>query len=163
MALGHDNAAWNVIRSEFDNILLEHAASSGVRVFQCTKVESIGFNDLQKPVSATYHSGGSSTPLTITFDFIVDATGRAGLISTKYLKNRNFTESLKNVALWAYWKDTNTYGDGTARHGAPWFEALTGKQNSSFYPRFAEFIPQIPLAGLGLFLFTMVSLQLAWL
>ena len=47
-------------------------------------------------------------------------------MSTKYLKNRNFTESLKNIATWGYWAGAGTYGEGTARAGAPWFEALTG-------------------------------------
>lgn len=47
-------------------------------------------------------------------------------MSTQYLKNRHFNASLKNVAAWGYWRDVGTYGVGTARHGAPWFEALTG-------------------------------------
>jgi flavine halogenase len=44
-----------------------------------------------------------------------------------YLKNRHFNASLKNIAIWGYWKDVGTYGVGTEREGAPWFEALTGK------------------------------------
>jgi hypothetical protein len=64
---------------------------------------------------------------TTTFDYLVDATGRAGLISTNYLKNRHFNASLKNIAIWGYWKDVGTYGVGTEREGAPWFEALTGE------------------------------------
>ena len=63
---------------------------------------------------------------TITFRYLVDATGRAGLMSTKYLKNRTFTDSLKNIAVWGYWAGAGSYGEGTARAGAPWFEALTG-------------------------------------
>ena len=63
---------------------------------------------------------------TITFEYLVDATGRAGLMSTKYLKNRSFKDSLKNIAVWGYWAGVGSYGEGTARAGAPWFEALTG-------------------------------------
>ena len=63
---------------------------------------------------------------TIAFNYLVDATGRAGLMSTKYLKNRRFTESLKNIAVWGYWTGVGSYGEGTERAGAPWFEALTG-------------------------------------
>ena len=62
----------------------------------------------------------------ITFDYLVDATGRAGLMSTKYLKNRKFRDSLKNVATWGYWAGTDSYAEGTPRAGAPFFEALTG-------------------------------------
>jgi flavine halogenase len=65
-------------------------------------------------------------PSKIVFDYLVDATGRSGLLSTKYFKNRAFTDSLKNIAIWGYWRNVNSYGEGTSRHGAPWFEALTG-------------------------------------
>ena len=128
VALGHDNAAWNVVRSEFDHLLLEHAASLGAKVYENTKVISLEFDENEKPVSAKYVHRSSSDTLegVIAFGYLVDATGRAGLMSTKYLKNRRFTESLKNIATWGYWAGTGTYGEGTARAGAPWFEALTG-------------------------------------
>lgn len=131
VSLGHDNAAWNVVRSEFDHILLEHAASLGAKVYENTKVVSLEFDENDKPVSATYtyrspFDTEHAVVGTIAFKYLVDATGRAGLMSTKYLKNRNFTESLKNIAMWGYWEGTGTYGEGTTRAGAPWFEALTG-------------------------------------
>lgn len=92
---------------------------------------SLEFDGNDKPVSATYaHHPSSGTEGvvegTVTFEYIVDATGRAGLMSTKYLKNRSFMESLKNIAVWGYWTGAGTYGKGTTRSGAPWFEALTG-------------------------------------
>ena len=135
VALGHENAAWNVVRSELDNLLLEHAASCGAEVYENTKVISLEFDENDKPVSATYaYRSQSDTEHTvegtITFRYLVDATGRAGLMSTKYLKNRNFMESLKNIAVWGYWAGVGTYGEGTARVGAPWFEALTGTNRS---------------------------------
>lgn len=63
---------------------------------------------------------------TTTFTHLIDATGRAGLMSTKYLKNRHFNASLKNIAVWAYWRNVGGYGLGSKRQGSPWFEALTG-------------------------------------
>ena len=131
VALGHDNAAWNVVRSEFDHLLLEHASELGAKVRQNTKVVSLEFDENDKPVSATYsHRPSQDVENTvggkITFEYLVDATGRAGLMSTKYLKNRNFTDSLKNIAVWGYWAGAGSYGEGTTRAGAPWFEALTG-------------------------------------
>ena len=116
--------------SEFDHLLLDHASSLGVKVYQNTKVTSLTFDQNNKSVSATYtcrssHIGNAANGV-ITFNYLVDATGRAGLMSTKYLKNRNFTESLKNIAVWGYWTGAGSYGQGTTRAGAPWFEALTG-------------------------------------
>lgn len=47
-------------------------------------------------------------------------------MSTQYLKNRSFSQSLKNIACWAYWTGGAVYAPGTSRENAPWFEALTG-------------------------------------
>lgn len=64
---------------------------------------------------------------TTAFTHVIDASGRAGLLSVRYLHNRRFNASLKNIAVWGYWKGVEIYGEGTRRSGAPWFEALTGK------------------------------------
>ena len=47
-------------------------------------------------------------------------------LGRRYLKNRKFNTSLKNVAGWGYWKNTGMYGTGTSRENAPFFEALSG-------------------------------------
>ena len=129
-ALGEGNTAWNLVRSEFDHLLLDHASSLGVKVYEKTRVVSLKSDENNKPVSAAYtctsSNTGSTVNGTITFKYLVDATGRAGLMSTKYLKNRKFAESLKNIAVWGYWTGVGSYGEGGTRAGAPWFEALTG-------------------------------------
>ena len=122
-----------MVRSEFDQLLLEHASSLGAKVHENTKVVSLEFDENNKPVSATYTCRPSpdvedTVSGRIAFEYLVDATGRAGLMSTKYLKNRNFTDSLKNIAAWGYWAGAGSYGEGTTRAGAPWFEALTGME-----------------------------------
>ncbi len=61
-----------------------------------------------------------------TFDYLVDATGRAGILSAGYFKNRHVNASLRNRAVWSYWDGVAAYGEGTPREGAPYFEALTG-------------------------------------
>ena len=123
-------------------------------------------SDTTKPVSVTWHHTPPPTPIsppaspstlkmssnvdkssvgqdnppsitgTTTFDYLIDATGRSGIMSTKYLKNRHFNVSLKNVAFWGYWVDVDTYGVGTNRQGAPWFEALTGEHLFPSHPAF---------------------------
>jgi hypothetical protein len=94
-------------------------------VFQSTKVTSLTFSG-ERPVSAQWTHGPPSESGTITFDYLIDASGRAGLMSSRYLKNRHFNASLKNVAVWAYWRNTDLYARGTAAEGAPYFEALSG-------------------------------------
>ena len=104
-----------VVRSEFDR-LLDHASSLGTKVYKNTKVVSLGFDQDNAPVSAAYTCRSSDTGNTvngISFNYLIDATGRAGLMSTKYLKNCNFTESLKNIAVWGHWAGVGSYGEGT--------------------------------------------------
>ncbi|OTA94904.1 hypothetical protein M434DRAFT_29445 [Hypoxylon sp. CO27-5] len=134
---GPEGYAWNAIRSEADQLLFEHANSCGAKTFDATKVTSIDFEPYVatdatskfegpnpgRPISATWkHNDGDSG--TISFDYLVDASGRRGILSTQYLKNRKYNEGLKNIANWGYWKDGGVYGPGTYKEGSPYFEAL---------------------------------------
>lgn len=49
-------------------------------------------------------------------------------MSNRYLKNRRFNESLENVAMWAYWQDTDLYAPDwkPGAEGAVYLEALSG-------------------------------------
>lgn len=76
------------------------------------------------PTSASWERHDSKG--TISFEYVIDASGRRGLLSNRYLKNRRFNQSLKNLAMWAYWTDTGSYMPNTSRAGAPFFEALLG-------------------------------------
>jgi flavine halogenase len=126
VALGSANNSWNVVRSEFDNLLLQHAAESGAKVFTQTKVESLEFHTSEHsspiPISSTgasaYVELEESRPTVqsadtrerqsgtehmgrpfkasytrshgqrgeIKFDYLVDASGRNGILSTRFFK-----------------------------------------------------------------------------
>ncbi|CAL1708751.1 unnamed protein product [Somion occarium] len=121
------NVTWNVVRSEFDDALLRHAAACGVHVFENTKVNSLQFDDPsnpERPTSAQWKIKDGAEGST-KFEWLVDASGRAGVMSTQYLRNRIFNLNLKNVACWGYWKGGASYAAGTPHEDAPWFEALT--------------------------------------
>ncbi|KAJ3785939.1 FAD binding domain-containing protein [Lentinula aff. detonsa] len=175
VALGADNNAWNVIRSEFDQLLLNHAQGCGAEVYEETKATSISFDpkDPDKPVSVSWARTFTENPNesqvgmsktvhgSITFTHLIDASGRAGLLSTNYLKNRHFNASLRNIAVWGYWRSRicyegsnnehdllndgqegyshgchahfGMYGIGTSREGAPWFEALTDESGWAWF------------------------------
>ncbi|VDB92353.1 unnamed protein product [Peniophora sp. CBMAI 1063] len=140
IALGADRYVWNVCRADFDDLLLKHAQEEGVLVFQRTKATGVSFNDSGRPISATYTTAmdsgpGSdiSTERIITFDYLIDASGRAGILSTRYLKSRNYNKALKNVATWAYWRGAGTYGANTPAAGAPLFEALSDESGWAWF------------------------------
>ncbi len=96
--------SFQVIRSEFDHLLLEHAKSQGVKVYEGTAIRSLSF-DGDRPRSATWSQGVDGKTGEIRFDYLIDASGRAGIMSTHYLKNRHFHEAFQNIALWGYWQD----------------------------------------------------------
>lgn len=92
---------------------------------QVTGIKFASDNDKQ-PISAEWKSDRGATG-EVRFKWLVDASGRTGIMSTKYLKNRKFNQALKNIAFWGYWTGAGTYEPGTKRENAPWFEALTGR------------------------------------
>ncbi|PCH37848.1 FAD/NAD(P)-binding domain-containing protein [Wolfiporia cocos MD-104 SS10] len=127
---GPDHLSWNVIRSEMDDMLLRHSAKQGVQAFDDTRVDSItweGDPTSSRPLSATWSTKQGSSG-EIAFDWLIDASGRAGIVETKYLKNRQMRESLRNVAVWGYWTGVKRHGAGTRKDGSPWFEALSDQQ-----------------------------------
>lgn len=107
---GPDGYAYNVVRSESDDLIFKRAAKSGSQTFDETKVESLEFMPTEegwengltnpgRPVSATWSRKDGNSGV-IKFDDIIDARGRVGVVTTKYFKNRNYNECLKNVATW---------------------------------------------------------------
>lgn len=113
--------SWQVTRADFDDLLLKHAKECGVNVFEETRVTEITF-DGERPVSASYISKAEAG--TISFDYLIDASGRNGIMSTKYLKNRKMNPSLRNIAIWGYWKNCSRYKPGTEKESAIFVEAL---------------------------------------
>ena len=117
--------------------MFRHAGESGAKIFDGVKVNSIQFVDddagknaqfpeMGRPVSARW-SRKDGTSGSINFEYIVDASGRAGIVSAKYMKNRKFNQGLKNIAAWAYWEGTEKYAPGAHKEGSPYIEALGGK------------------------------------
>ncbi|KAK9440038.1 radH flavin-dependent halogenase [Metarhizium brunneum] len=140
---GPNGYAWNLIRSEFDDLLFKHAGTCGAQIFSETRVDTVQFESVAnglkpdnrnledhlnpgRPVSATWvRKDGTSG--SITYKYLVDASGRQGILSTKYLKNRKFNNNFRNAAIWAYWKSDNVYGPGTHMKDASgwaWFMPL---------------------------------------
>ncbi|KYC37195.1 FAD-binding protein [Scytonema hofmannii PCC 7110] len=104
--------SYQVRRDEFDQLLLEHAKSQGVKVFEGIEVKSLSFEG-ERPRSAAWSqiTGGSETG-EASFDFLIDASGRAGIMSTRYLRNRRDANAFQNIATWGYWKNAKRLPNG---------------------------------------------------
>lgn len=128
--------------------MFRHAGKCGAKNFDGVKVTAVNFipsissnnpnppstdpsttdaqeSNLGRPTSATWSKKDGSSG-TIKFEYIVDASGKTGIMNTKYMKNRNYNKGLKNVASWGYWKGAAKYAIGTDRNNSPYFEALRG-------------------------------------
>lgn len=96
-------SSYHVRREVFDEMLLRHAASQGVKVYEGVSVSEIHFEG-ERPVAADWQADGAGERGTIRFDVLVDTSGRAGLMATRYLRSRRFLSAFQNVAIWAYWR-----------------------------------------------------------
>ncbi|KXG50018.1 Tryptophan halogenase [Penicillium griseofulvum] len=136
-ANGPNGYSWNVVRSESDEILFRHATKSGAKTFENVSLKSVNFESYEndmftsqhklanpgRPVSAEWKTKDGCSG-TISFDYLVDATGRVGILSTKYLKNRKFNESFRNIAMWGYFKGNIPPSPGTDRENQPISEGM---------------------------------------
>lgn len=104
--------AWQVVRSEFDEILLNHAAELGVEVHQGTSVKDLEF-DGDRPVAALWKTD-DGTGGRIAFDHVIDASGRGGVMAVRHLDSRRFHNVFRNVAAWTYWRGTTPLDRGPA-------------------------------------------------
>jgi hypothetical protein len=73
-------------------------------VYESTQVTSLETGQDDALISASWSistTGGNDVVVSktgkIMFDYLVDASGRNGVMSTKYLKNRKFNAALKNI------------------------------------------------------------------
>ncbi len=121
---GRCTHAYQVERADFDHVLLKHAATQGVEVFEGVQVESIEFEG-ERARHATWirrdrtpgpAAGGDGRVESgrISFDYVIDASGRNGILATRHLHNRRFHKVFQNVALWSYWKDAHRAASGRA-------------------------------------------------
>lgn len=91
--------------------------------------------DPGRPVSASWVNKDTGDAGSIKFDYLVDASGRQGLVSTKYWKNRkmNTGAQLQSVATWGYWTGGGIVEKGTSREGCPYFEAIADASGWTWY------------------------------
>lgn len=91
---------WQVLRSEFDAMMLDNARAHGVEVHEGARVLEVVFEEGRaRGVHVDAPEGRRFVPA----DVVVDAAGQAGLIQDR-LGLRQWDPDLKKAALWTYWK-----------------------------------------------------------
>ncbi|MFF0435585.1 NAD(P)/FAD-dependent oxidoreductase [Streptomyces sp. NPDC004327] len=97
--------SFQVVRADFDKALLDHARDQGVRVYEETALRTVRFDGGRARSAADGRHG------TISFRYLVDASGRAGLLTARQLRTRRFHDAFRNIAAWAYWRDAKPARD----------------------------------------------------
>jgi flavin-dependent dehydrogenase len=108
-ALHHESAVtWQVTRSEFDLMLIEHAADQGADVYQETLIKRVLFDGDRAYGVEALMKGGSL----VTFEapVVVDATGQSAMLSNKF-GWRVRDPKLKKAVLYSYFKGAHREPD----------------------------------------------------
>lgn len=91
---------WQVLRSEFDAMMLDNARAHGVEVHEGARVLEVVFEGGRaRGVHVDAPEGRRFVPA----DVVVDAAGMGGMIQDR-LGLRQWDPELKKAALWTYWK-----------------------------------------------------------
>ncbi|MFO0423726.1 MAG: NAD(P)/FAD-dependent oxidoreductase [Planctomycetia bacterium] len=119
---------WQVVRSEFDEMMLRNAAGQGVDVHEGVRVLDVLFEgDRAKGVRVQDERGDVRE---VMADVVVDASGQGSMIMSR-LGLRDWDPVLKKAAIWSYWKDAER---GTGRdEGATIVLQLDDKQGWCWY------------------------------
>ncbi|QBD77057.1 NAD(P)/FAD-dependent oxidoreductase [Ktedonosporobacter rubrisoli] len=94
--------AWQVQRSKYDHLLLNHAAAMGVEVHQNARVLRVLRNPGdERVVGVEYRDGEGSR--CVECSWFMDCTGQQALLGRE-LKLLEYDEQMNNYALFGYWK-----------------------------------------------------------
>jgi FAD-dependent halogenase len=99
--------AYQVVRSQFDQILLDHARACGARIFHGVLAREFFEHPLDHSgkVGGRVTAGGSNGErLEYTAKLVADCSGQAGWLASRF-KLRKYDPFLRNVSLFAYFRD----------------------------------------------------------
>jgi flavin-dependent dehydrogenase len=107
---------WQVVRSEFDQMLLENARAHGVTAHEGVRVMDVIFEDgPSTPPGAGRAVGVKLKDRQLRAKVVVDASGQNGLIANR-LRLRVWDPVLNKGAIWTYWE--GAYRDTGRDEGA---------------------------------------------
>ena len=90
--------AYQVTRSDFDKLLLDHAAECGAEVHEDTSVDRVQFS--KDDVELAIRSNGSSH--TIQARYVIDASGRASMLGRQFQIKKTYNH-LQKLSIFAHY------------------------------------------------------------
>lgn len=119
---------WQVLRSEFDLLMIRNAAEQGVEVNEGVRVHEVLFDGERAIGVKVVREDGTVTDYFA--DVVVDASGQSAFLMD-HLKLRVWDPDLKKAALWTYWK--GAYRDTGKDEGATIVLQVAGKKGWFWY------------------------------
>jgi flavin-dependent dehydrogenase len=104
---------WQVVRSEFDQMMLENAREHGVAAFEGTRVREVLFEG-ERAVGLRIQTEDGALQ-DVRARVVVDASGQTGMLMNK-LELRVWDPLLDKGAIWTYWR--GAYRDTGRDEGA---------------------------------------------
>ena len=119
---------WQVVRSEFDRMMLENAREHGVDAHEGVQVTEVLFEGDRARGVVIRAADGSTRE--VRAQVVVDASGQSGLIQQKF-KLRVWDPSLNKGAIWTYWE--GAYRDSGRDEGATMVIQTANRQGWFWY------------------------------
>ena len=119
---------WQVVRSEFDLMMLNNAREQGVEVHEGTRVLEVLFDGDRAVGVRIQREDGSKEE--VQAQVVVDASGQSAMLSTRF-KLRVWDPVLNKGAVWTYWE--NAYRDTGRDEGATLVIQTPNKQGWWWY------------------------------
>lgn len=119
---------WQVLRSEFDQQLLDNAREHGVDVHEGVRVLEVLF-DGGRATGVRFQQEDGTVGV-CHCDVVVDASGQSTVIQS-HLQLREWDPVLKKAALWTYWE--GAYRDSGKDEGATIVAQTRGKKGWFWY------------------------------
>src|SRR5262245_27756250 len=104
---------WQVVRSEFDQMMLNNAREHGAEAYEGVHVTEVLFEG-ERAVGVRVRAGGGA-PREVRARVVVDASGQGALLMNR-LKLRIWDPVLNKGAIWTYWE--GAYRDSGRDEGA---------------------------------------------
>ena len=118
---------WQVVRSEFDKMMLDNAREHGVNVYEGARVLEVPFEG-ERAVGVTVQT--SEGKRDVRTRVVVDASGQFGLLQSKF-RLRVWDPFLNKSAVWTYWQ--GAYRDTGKNEGATMVLQTADKQGWFWY------------------------------
>jgi flavin-dependent dehydrogenase len=119
---------WQVVRSEFDHMMLENAREHGVTAHEGARVLDVLF-DNGRAVGVTVKNGDGA-PREVRAKVVVDASGQNGLLQNR-MRLRVWDPILNKGAVWTYWE--GAYRDSGRDEGATMVIQTTNRSGWFWY------------------------------